>query len=189
MTIPSISQILGEEGIEELLGRKKAADEREKYCRARAEVEKAKLLDRSGNHAGSAHQFVLARTILEGLANDDKLESGQRRELTTLALLCAAWQAMEEGEATSSMEKYGEAARLFERAAEFTTSEKVALLAHGRSSYCTAVKLSTEVLFSSEGCDEAYRRTKESLEAAIRSLYASGNEPWRSLGEGDRACP
>ncbi len=163
-------QILGEGGREEVLGWKKVAIAREQYCHARAEVEDAKLLYHKGEHAPSARRFAGAKIILEGLAEGEEREGKQ--ELDTLALICAAWQSMEEAEATSSSEKYVEASRIFERASDSATSERVALLARGHAAYCDALKLGTGL--RSRRDPEAYRQTKESLEVAIDSYTKAG---------------
>ncbi len=146
---------------------------RERYCRARADLEEAKLLDRRGERALSARRFAAAAAILDGLTEEEETKEG-KLEMRTLSLLCRAWQLMKEAEVVSKPEKYTEAARLFEQAAETTPNEKVAAMARGNAAFCHALESGTRLRLTRE--TTLYRQTKQYLETAADYYTEGGME-------------
>lgn len=145
--------------------------ERERYCQARADLEQAKVLDRRGEHLSSAHRFAAAAAILEELSKKDETTEG-KREMNTLTLISRAWQLMKEAESDNSADKYGEAARLFEKASEMSTNAKVGAMAHANVAFCYALQSGTSLRSTHE--TTLYQKTKKYLETAADYYTQAG---------------
>jgi len=118
----------------------KAADLRHEYCVGRTAIEKAKILDKQGEHHTSSEKYRSAAEIFERIAQNVESEE-VRKELKLIATLSKAWQKMILAEAEASPRLYVEAAQLFEEAKELNPNEKAKNLALGHSRFCKALEV------------------------------------------------
>jgi len=119
-----------------------ASDIRHQYCLGRIALEKARILDRQGDHLTSSKKYGSAADVLQKAA---KLGSKRNQiELLPIVLLCQAWQKMMMAEAKTSSRMYGEAAELFQQAKEHALDQQTSLLALANSSFCKALESGTE---------------------------------------------
>jgi tetratricopeptide (TPR) repeat protein/KaiC/GvpD/RAD55 family RecA-like ATPase len=108
---------------------------RRKFCKARIQIEDAKLLDREGKYLQSSQSYGEAEQNI--LSVVEKVESeAELKELEYVAILCRAWGKMANAEETSSLDSYVEAASLFEQARDRCYTKKASLWALGNSSFC-----------------------------------------------------
>ena len=135
---------------------------REQYCAGRIELEKAKILDKQGDHMESSEKYGSAAEIFR--KTEELLPTSNRRELQLLTRLCAAWQKMMMAEARASSTMYREAAGLFEKAKEYALDQQTSLLALAHSSFCKALEAGTE--FEISGDPELYAVASQHLETA-----------------------
>ncbi|NIV44879.1 hypothetical protein GWN49_08420, partial [Candidatus Bathyarchaeota archaeon] len=148
----------------------KASNAREKYCLGRIAVEKAKILDRQGDHMASSRQYGSAAETFQKIA---RVESEQtRKELEPLVYLCQAWQKMMMAEARASPIMYEEAAELFRQAQEHTLDQPTSLLALAHSSFCKALEAGTEFEITRD--TTIYLATKKHIEAAANYYLKAG---------------
>jgi tetratricopeptide (TPR) repeat protein/DNA-binding MarR family transcriptional regulator len=117
----------------------KAAERRRQYCGARIAVEEAKALERNGDYVSSSRRYGQAADGFEKLAAVAESDP-DRKDLSLVATLAKAWEAMEKAEAEASPELYAEAARFFEAAQELSRSERGRALASGHSRFCKALE-------------------------------------------------
>ncbi|MEJ2242760.1 MAG: hypothetical protein P8Y18_11570 [Candidatus Bathyarchaeota archaeon] len=113
----------------------KASNLRGKYCEARILMEEAKILDRDGKHLDSSINYRKASQILFETGNNLEVETEQN-ELRYIAILCQAWEKMENAEETSSLESYLKAAELFEKANDQCNTKKASFWVLGNSYFC-----------------------------------------------------
>jgi len=146
---------------------------RERYCRARAGLEEAKLLDRMGKRGLSARGFAASAAILESLAEEEESAEG-KQEMRMLALVGQAWGLMKEGEVGSKAEKYEEAARIFEQVAGSAANERLAATCRGSAAFCRALESGTRLRLSWD--PGLYRETKDYLEMAADHYTEAGME-------------
>lgn len=143
----------------------KAADVRHEYCIGRTAIEKARILDKEGEHHASSEEYRSAVEIFERIAQ--KVESEEeRRELKLIATLSKAWQKMTQAEAEASPTLYVEASQLFEEAKELSPNEKTKNLALGHSRFCKALEV---------GMNFADTREKTLHAAATQHLESAAN--------------
>jgi tetratricopeptide (TPR) repeat protein len=120
-----------------------ASDLRREYCDARAAIEKAKILDKKGNHFASSGKYGSAtetfQRISEALTSDQ-----ERREFKLLITLSRAWQKMTLAESEASPALYSEASQLFEEAKNLSQNDKIKMLMLGHSRFCKALGAGTE---------------------------------------------
>jgi len=148
----------------------KASNARGKYCLGRIAVEKAKILDRQGDHMASSRQYGAAAETFQTIA---KVESERtRKELKPLIYLCQAWQKMMIAEARASPIMYEEAAELFKQAQEHTLDQPTSLLALAHSSFCKALEAGTEFEITRD--TTMYSATKKHIEAAANYYLKAG---------------
>jgi tetratricopeptide (TPR) repeat protein len=118
------------------------AEERERYCRGRAQLEEAKNLDKAGDKANSSRRYVSASetfTELAGRTNDSR----EQAELETLAKFCQALAWMKDGESKVSPELYAKAAELFLQVKEAASGDKFRLLALADGNICRSMEAGT----------------------------------------------
>jgi len=119
-----------------------AASTRSKYCQARTMLEEAKQLAIKNESTSSSEGYGKAAELLENILG--AMPAAQdRNEIGLIAVLARAWQKMNQAEAESSAELYGEASRLFERAKDLSPNEKAKSLALGHSRFCKALEAGT----------------------------------------------
>jgi KaiC/GvpD/RAD55 family RecA-like ATPase len=112
-----------------------ASDLRRIFCKARIQIEDAKLLDRKGKYLQSSKSYEEAAQNIQSIV--EKVESkAERKEMKYLAILCQAWEKMARAEETASSGSYLEAAKLFEKAKEYCYTKKASLWTLGNSSFC-----------------------------------------------------
>ena len=154
---------------------------RERYCGGRIKLEKAKLLDRSGEKEASATEYYSASEVFKALAKTAQTEQA-RHELDTLRLFCEAWSKMKEAEAKAAPEIYEEAVEIFLKTEKIATKEKMRLLARANSSICRA--LASGTLFRRTRDTGLYSEIKKQLEAAA-DYYQEGD--FKNAAEWTRA--
>ena len=120
-----------------------SSDIRQRYCRARINIEEAKMLDRKGDYNSSSKKYSLAAENLQTFIKEIKSEEEQR-ELKIILVLCRAWQKMATAEEQASPDKYFEAAQLFEQAKTYSRTNKTSLLTLGNSSFCKGLAYGTQ---------------------------------------------
>lgn len=124
------------ERLEEL---KKVAKTRMNYCSARANIERARILGKQGEHLEAAERFASAASQFRDAFTPIKIEQ-ERRELEAVYYLCRAWESMELAEKYEAPDRFAEAANLFMKASELFTDSKLKLLASGNSAFCQALE-------------------------------------------------
>ena len=82
-----------------------ASDLKKKYCKARIDLEEAKILERKGNHYQSSRNYGFAAEKL-GKIIDKSSSNRTRRELKLILTLCLAWQKMVLAEEKASSQFY-----------------------------------------------------------------------------------
>jgi len=117
-----------------------AADLRHEYCIGRTTIEKAKILDKEGEHHASSEKYRSAAETFERIAQNVESEEA-RKELKLIATLSKAWQKMIHAEAEASPRLYVEASQLFEEAKGLSPNEKGKNLALGHSRFCKALEV------------------------------------------------
>jgi len=149
----------------------KASDIRQEYCDGRIALEKAKVLDRTGDHLASSEKYGSAAEVFERISQT--LESEQeRREFRSLVSLSRAWQKMMLGDARTSPESYSEASILFEQASKESNSEVANFLALGHSRFCKALETGTR--FADTGDTTLQTVAMKNLEIAAKYYVKAG---------------
>ena len=120
----------------------KATRLRCEYCKARTDLEEAKILQKKGDHTTSSEKYASAAETFEKITQAAESEQEQK-EIRYIASLSRAWQEMMLAEARASAELYIEASQLFEQASEHSRSETTRLLALGHSRFCKALEAGT----------------------------------------------
>ncbi len=119
---------------------KKVAQLRIKYCSARADVEKARILGKQGEYSGSAELFATAASQFRDVCYLFKNER-ERGDLEAVYYLCRAWESMELAEKYRDPDRFTEASKLFTKASKHFNDSKLKLLASGNSAFCQALEL------------------------------------------------
>jgi hypothetical protein len=158
---------------EELERWKLIAQRREKYARARAALETAKILDTSGDEEGSATSYKSAAEIFGVLLKEGPTEQS-KGELETLQLFSEAWARMKEAEVQASPQLYGEAAATFARAKNATLRKRFRLLAEANASICEALESSAR--FRKTHDSALYSKIKTQMQAAADCYQEAGFE-------------
>ncbi|MFW9943037.1 MAG: carbon-nitrogen hydrolase family protein [Candidatus Thorarchaeota archaeon] len=154
---------------------KNVAKVRIKYCTARMNVEKARILGKKGDHILAAEEFSTAASQFKSICTKFKIER-ERRELEAIYHLCRAWESMEYAENNEDSNKFAEAARLFEKASNFFSNNKLKILSSSNSSFCQALELGCRFDESTETSmkSELYPRIKVMLRKASSSYKKGG---------------
>ncbi|MFW9972099.1 MAG: carbon-nitrogen hydrolase family protein [Candidatus Odinarchaeota archaeon] len=129
--------------IERIKKLEKVAQLRVKYCSARSNVEKARILGKQGEYCAAAELFASAASEFRDVCNLFKIER-ERGELEAVYYLCRAWESMELAEKYADPERFAEAANLFIKASKLFSDSKLKLLASGNSAFCQALELGCE---------------------------------------------
>ena len=144
-----------------------ATDFRREYCKARIDIEEAKILDRKGEHHSSFQKYGSAVKILE--QSTQKLESElDKKECQFIIYVSRAWQKMEEAEAQEGPQHYEEASQLFEKAKDLGQNEKSKALVLGHSRFCRA--LGAGARFAETGDMAEHAKAMQQLDSAT-SFY------------------
>jgi predicted amidohydrolase len=122
---------------------KMVAQLRMKYCSARSNIEKARILGKQGEYCAAAELFASAALEFRDVCNRFKIES-ERVELEAVYFLCRAWENMELAEKYADPKRFAEAANLFIKASKLFRDSKLKLLASGNSAFCQALELGCE---------------------------------------------
>jgi len=148
-----------------------ATDARREYCKARIEIEEAKILDKKGDHYGSFEKYGSAVETFQKIIQ--KVESEQdKKEFTLITTLSQAWARMTRAETEASPELYLEASKLFEKAKELSTNEKAKMLALGHSRFCRALETGTK--FADTGNAKFHKNAIQQLESAAKYYVRAG---------------
>ncbi len=107
------------------------------------QIEKARILERKGEHLAAAEKFSCAATQFKDMCSRVEFEQ-DIEELTAISFLCSAWEAMEFAEEYEDPERFSDAAELFNEASKHFTNSKLKLLALGNSAFCQALGLGCE---------------------------------------------
>ena len=147
------------------------AQARERLCRARIDLEEAKVLDKRGEEEASAAKYRSASKIFsESLKMAENEQS--RRELETLKLFSDAWAEMKEAEVTASPEMYRRAAESFAKVENTATRKRFRLLALANASICRALEQGTQ--FRRTRDTQLYSQIKKQLETATDYYEQAG---------------
>jgi predicted amidohydrolase len=155
----------------------KLARVRVNYCSARADIERARILGKQGEHLEAAERFGSAASQFRGICTLFKIER-ERRELEAVYNLCRAWESMELAEKYEDPERFAEAANLFTKASELFADSKLKLLASGNSAFCQALQYGCRFDESTETRVKAqlYPKIKVMLRKAASSYGKGGFE-------------
>ena len=115
---------------------------RREYCKARIDIEEAKILDKKGDHCASSEKYCSAATTLQKITQTAESEQ-EKKEFSLITTLSQAWAKMTLAEAQESPNLYMEAGQLFEQAKELSPDEKTRMLASGHSRFCRALEAGT----------------------------------------------
>jgi len=124
------------------------SSQRAQYCRARAVLEQARLLDMQEKNEESTRLYVDASESFERLMNEEA-ESKNRVELETMMLFCKAWSEMKQAEAASSRPLYIKASRAFLRAEKSASDDRLRALARANSLSSRALAAGTRLSLTS----------------------------------------
>jgi hypothetical protein len=148
----------------------KLTQARMKYAKARADLEKARLLDGKGEKSTSLANYRKASETFKELIPESQNEQG-RREIETLIYFCDAWAKMKEAEAKASPDLYTNAADLFEKAEKASEKERSDQLALANAAICRALAAGTR--FRRGRDPQLYSTIKRELETAA-DYYQEG---------------
>ena len=153
----------------------KVAELRIKYCSARADVEKARVLGKQGNYLAAAELFASAASLFRDVCNLFKIER-ERSELEAVYYLCRAWECMEFAEKYEEPDRFSGAANLFLKASTLFSDTKLKLLASGNSTFCQALEIGCKFdeAHESEVKAQLYPKIKGMLRNAA-STYEKGD--------------
>ncbi len=154
---------LGSQEKQELKSWLDISDSRARYSLGRVNLEEAKVLDKKGEEEASSEKYRSASQAFKALLTQPENERS-RRELETLALVCAAWAKMKEAETGASPELYAEAADSFLKAESLTRKKRVRSLALANASMCRALEVGTR--FRRTRDTQLYAEIKKQLETA-----------------------
>jgi predicted amidohydrolase len=156
---------------------KEVARVRMSYCSARANIERARILGKQGEHLEAAERFASAASQFRDTFTLFKIEQ-ERRELEAVYNLCRAWESMELAEKYEAPDRFAEAANLFTKASELFTDSKLKLLASGNSAFCQALEYGCKFDESTEMQVKAqlYPKIKVMLRKAASSYGKGGFE-------------
>ncbi len=157
----------------ELLDWVKITERRQKYCLARTDLERARVLDRIGEEEASGAKYRSASEAFKAMLSDARNEQG-RRELETLSLFCEAWAKMKEAEARASPELYKGATASFLEAEKAAETKRFRFLALANASICKA--LETGTTFRRTRDTRLYSEIKRYLETAADYYQEAGFE-------------
>jgi len=147
------------------------------YCSARADIEKARILGKQGEHLEAAERFASAASQFRDAFTPIKIEQ-ERGELEAVYYLCRAWESMELAEKYEAPDRFAEAANLFMKASELFTDSKLKLLASGNSAFCQALEYGCKFDESTEMQvkEQLYPKIKVMLRKAGSSYGKGGFE-------------
>jgi predicted amidohydrolase len=155
----------------------KLAKVRMSYCSARANIERARILGKQGEHLEAAEKFGSAASQFRDVFTLFKIER-ERGELEAVYYLCRAWESMELAEKYGDPDRFAEAANLFTKASKLLTDSKVKLLASGNAAFCQALEHGCKFDESNETQVKAqlYPKIKVMLRKAASSYGKGGFE-------------
>jgi len=171
------SKIKNEYITERIKKLEKVARLRIKYCSARSDVEKARVLGKQGEYCAAAELFASAASEFRDVCNLFKIER-ERGELEAVYYLCRAWESMELAEKYTDPERFAEASSLFIKASKLFSDSKLKLLASGNSAFCQALELGCEFdeTFEYNLKSELYPKIRSILRKAASSYEKGGFE-------------
>lgn len=144
---------------------------RHEYCVARVSIERAKLLDKKGEHYASAREYGSVVEVFEAIAEALEPEE-DAGELRFVAALSRAWEKMMLAEHRDMPILYAESACLFEKAGEKATNDTARFLALGHSRFCRALEAGTRFLDTQEMT--MYLTAMQCLQSAARYYKKAG---------------
>lgn len=153
----------------------KIAKIRINYCSARTNIERARILERQGEHIASAELFASAASQFRYICNLFSREKEQN-ELKAVYYLCRAWESMELAEKYEDSERFAEAASLFEKASKTFVQNSLKFLASGNAAFCQALE---------RGCAFDYTietKVKAELYPKIKIMLRKAAESYRKGG-------
>ncbi len=148
-----------------------ATNARSEFCKGRAVLEEARLLDRNGDLTAAAEKYRQAGEVLARLAG--RLSEPDRREINLIVMLSKAWETMARAEAESSPELYREAARHFDEAKDLSPGDKAKNLALGHGRLCLA--LAAGAMYADRADPALHQEATQNLESAAR-YYLKANQ-------------
>jgi KaiC/GvpD/RAD55 family RecA-like ATPase len=149
----------------------KASDLRSRYCQARVLLENAKMLDRQGEFLQSSKSYGMVVGDIGKII--DELESEEeKKELRLITIIIQAWEKMALAEGKKSPKYFMEAAALFEKAKDLSTSEKKSLWALGNSSFCKGFAAGIKYQTSADLKEHA--KAKGLIKSAATSYFQAG---------------
>jgi len=147
------------------------------YCSARADIERARILGKQGEHLEAAERFASAASQFREVSTLLEIER-EKRELEAVYNLCRAWESMELAEKYEDHDRFAEAANLFKKTSNLFTDSKLKLLASGNSAFCQALEYGCKFDESTETQVKAqlYPKIRVMLRKAASSYRKGGFE-------------
>jgi len=172
--------------IESQLGKIEAASEKElakeliegsrlrqEYCNARTELERAKVLDRTGDESAASEKFGRAAETLLKIADASGTDK-EKAEFRLVAVISKACQSLSKASAEASPELYAEASQFFEQAKELISGEKLKLIVMGHARFCKALEAGTR--FTDSGDVALHTLAAQNLNSAANYYMKAGIE-------------
>ena len=162
---------------ERIIKFEKIAQVRVNHCRARINLEEARILGKQGEHIAAAEKFALASSQFRDICILFRIKR-EREELEAVYYLCRAWENMELAEEYMDPKRFSEAAELFVDASKLFTDTKLKLLATGNSTFCLALEFGCKFdeTIEIDLKKELYPKVKLMLSKAANSYQDGGFE-------------
>ena len=144
---------------------------RTEYCKARIEIEKARVLNKKGDYRDTIERYGRAIEILDEVTAG--LPQGpEKNEVEFIATISRAWQIMARAEDEVSPSLYDKASEMFKKLKDVSTSKIARLLVLGHFNYCRALEKASRFF---ETGKSTYQAAADSyLEAAIGYYLKAG---------------
>ncbi|MFX1303156.1 MAG: hypothetical protein ACFE9X_07345 [Promethearchaeota archaeon] len=147
---------------------------KEKYLDLWSEVEKAKILEKQGEHFRAGKKFSDVASLFKEASSELHIKQ-EKEKICAMYYLCKAWASMELAREYKEPEKFTEAVKLFTQASEHIYDNELKLLTLGNSVFCKALELGLEfdILDETSLKAEYYPKIKEMIKKAA-DLYREG---------------
>ncbi len=143
----------------------------ELYCKARADLEEARILDKNGNQRSAREKYDRGLESLQHIVQHFGEELG-RDESNFIITLSKAWKSMGRAEAEASAELYETASSLFLKASDSCSSDNTKMLLAGHSRYCSSLNAVSQ--FIDKGRTSDYHTAVQKLQSAANHYLKSG---------------
>ncbi|MHA1265906.1 MAG: tetratricopeptide repeat protein [Candidatus Helarchaeota archaeon] len=117
----------------------RVAELRQLYCKARYQIEIARVESQRQNHHEAADLFNKAGGLFDQLCKSFKIKREQD-ELIAILYFCKAWEYLEKVLVNNNPNYYGISANLFRKASNLFPGIRMRTLSHANSLFCSALE-------------------------------------------------